>query len=562
MNGVVNVDITEPCVEQTLETQINDQQQIIKNRLIKHRLRLAVAVIFLGLLINEAGSISGDLKNMLSGLITVSILWVGFEFIKQLRAKNIIDEFKQTSALVEHCLISSDLLEVTLLESKLSLMVNVMSTKQDKLLCLYAQSVIFSVSQHVNNLKVNQYKQTLQQQYKQGSFRLIREYSKRLDKHPLMQVKNKLDIVFNKLTARRADLQSRWDITYDTLSWWNKLKYAEGPNFSELDADIATLQSMKTKFDMKHQDDLDKLNKDYLAKKVTALKRLETDYKSASNFVIQHYSLTGSTPAVIESELLKVAGWAGAFGLAYSLWDDFMTTHQVYDALRNVNGNFEGMSDAEVWLETLWMSEDSLAGLASLTKGAYFEELVAADTQGELFEHFNHPDTDITIDGVAYQLKATDSASYVNSVEDGILVMSTSEVAETTSAIDSGFTNAELSADVDMALDGIGVDIGDAMTDGLLSGLGGLGFFATLNGINHASDRYNKGCAGEEAIFEGIAVAIEGTAKAMVDTGEMVYNIAMSRPSRAVGRGIVKVFKKIDEKIEEAEKAEKEKNNR
>ena len=121
-----------------------------------------------------------------------------------------------------------------------------------------------------------------------------------------------------------------------------------------------------------------------------------------------------------------------------SITGDLYSANAVFDALRGVNSNFENMSNTEIWWETLWMSPESLAGLTSLTKGAYFEQLVAGDTGGELFEHFNHADTDITIDGIEFQLKATDSVGYINSVDDDIPVITTSEVAAQSTAIDSG----------------------------------------------------------------------------------------------------------------------------
>ncbi|MGB1292772.1 MAG: hypothetical protein ACPG5Z_11570, partial [Pseudoalteromonas sp.] len=94
--------------------------------------------------------------------------------------------------------------------------------------------------------------------------------------------------------------------------------------------------------------------------------------------------------------------------------------------------------------------------------------------------------------------------------------------------------------------------------DAILSGVGTLGIFATLNGINHASERYNKGVDGVEAIFEGAGVAIEGTAKGLVDASEMVYKAAMSKPSRFIGRTLVKGLKKLDDKLfEEPSKEEK-----
>ncbi|MEZ5497411.1 MAG: hypothetical protein R3F25_11405 [Gammaproteobacteria bacterium] len=78
------------------------------------------------------------------------------------------------------------------------------------------------------------------------------------------------------------------------------------------------------------------------------------------------------------------------------------------------------MSNSEIWWETLWMSPESHAGLVSLTKGAYFEQLVASDTGGQLHEHFNNPDTDIVLGGVEFQLKATESVTYINSVDEEI----------------------------------------------------------------------------------------------------------------------------------------------
>ena len=86
----------------------------------------------------------------------------------------------------------------------------------------------------------------------------------------------------------------------------------------------------------------------------------------------------------------------------------------------------------------------------------HLEQLVTNDTGGELFEHFNNPGTDITIDGIEIQIKATDSVSYIASVDDEIPVIVTSEVAEKTDSIDGGYTNAELTTTVEQALgDGV-----------------------------------------------------------------------------------------------------------
>jgi hypothetical protein len=47
-----------------------------------------------------------------------------------------------------------------------------------------------------------------------------------------------------------------------------------------------------------------------------------------------------------------------------------------------VNGNYAEMSDFDVWLDTLMIPGEQLAGRASLTKSAYFEKLVEADFGG------------------------------------------------------------------------------------------------------------------------------------------------------------------------------------
>ena len=249
--------------------------------------------------------------------------------------------------------------------------------------------------------------------------------------------------------------------------------------------------------------------------------------------------------------MLQKALWFSAMSVPVSVWADVDSAMDVYDVLRSVNGNFDGMSDADIWWESLIMPAESLAGLTALTKGAYFEQLVAADSGGQLHEHFNHADTDIVIDGVAFQIKATDSEQYIYSVEESIPVIATSEVAATTAAIDSGYSNEDITNTVDLALGGTVVDVGDTAADAILTGLGGLGLFATIEGINHASAKYENGGDGVEAIFEGAGVAIEGTARALVGAAEMGYNVLNSRPSRFVGRTLLKGLKKLDEKLME-----------
>ena len=65
-----------------------------------------------------------------------------------------------------------------------------------------------------------------------------------------------------------------------------------------------------------------------------------------------------------------------------SAWSDISQAGNIYDTLREVDGNYAEMSDIDVWLASLTLPAESLAGLVSLTKGAYFEKLVEADFGG------------------------------------------------------------------------------------------------------------------------------------------------------------------------------------
>ncbi len=361
---------------------------------------------------------------------------------------------------------------------------------------------------------------------------------------PLVVVEANICETVRKLEKRREQLSDEWDVIYKTLSWWDKLNHGLGPDFSEIDQATKELQGMHSKLLTKHATDFAHLDKHFDALKNRADARI-----AASQQYIERIIAIEATRDSEKELPLKMAMWLSALSVPISISADVMAAGNIYDALRNVNGNYASMSDTEIWWDTLFMRANELAGLSSLTKGAYFEQLVAADTGGTLFEHFNNPATDIIIEGEAFQLKATASAAYVNSVDENIPVIATSEVAEITRALDSGYSNESLTESVNLALGGSVVDIDDTAIDALLSGIGGLGVFATLQGINHAAERYNNGGDGVEALFEGFGVAIEGTARAMVGTVELGYKVLSSKPSQFVGRTVLSGLKKLDEKF-------------
>jgi len=364
---------------------------------------------------------------------------------------------------------------------------------------------------------------------------------------PLIHAETALRETLQRFQKRREELALQWASTYEAFSWWNKLKYPAEPNFKEFDQAISQLRCMHNKLLAQHAEDFTRLEKHFSELKNRAEARITSSQQQIEQFIAHEVTRERVNELPLRAGLIL-----SALSVPVSLWDDFTTASNIYDALRSVNGNYAGMSDSEIWLETLFMPAENLTGLTSLAKGAYFEQLVAADTGGALFEHFNNPGTDIVIDGVAYQLKATSSAAYVNSVDADIPVIATSEVAEQTRAIDSGFSSIELDHSVDLALGGSVIDIKDTALDALLMGAGGLGLFATIQGINHAAERYENGGDGIEALFSGAGIAIEGTARALVGTAELGYKVLASAPSRFIGRTVLTGLKKLDDKMMEA----------
>lgn len=368
--------------------------------------------------------------------------------------------------------------------------------------------------------------------------------SKKIENNPLIKTKELIKLTLKDLKRRRRKVNDQWNVTYHNFSWWNKLKYPDKLDLSEMDKSILKLKKIEKDFDKNHSNDIEDLNAYYRKAIERSEVRIDNEYKKIL-VILEEVKLD----LVDDVNLFHKAFWFSSFLIPISFWEDFSNAANVYDSLRKVNGNFQDMSDSEIWWESLWMSEKSLSGLISLTKGAYFEDLVADDTGGVLFEHFNNPDTDIAINGTLYQLKSTDSISYIATVDEDIPIIATTEVAEKTEAIDGGYSNEELTNTVELALGGAVVDVDDTVLDAVLMGAGSLGLFATIRGINHAQQKFDSGMDGVEAIFEGAGVAIEGTAKGVVDASEMAYKVVMSRPSRFVGRLGLRVLKKIDEKL-------------
>ena len=115
------------------------------------------------------------------------------------------------------------------------------------------------------------------------------------------------------------------------------------------------------------------------------------------------------------------------------------------------------------------LDENQIPGLVNNVKGIaheiYYVEMENGDgdsIEAYLFEDTNHPDYDVVLydketgDTVQVQLKASDSASYVQEAADELgsdQVLVTSELAERMGFKSTGISNEKLQADVEDVVD-------------------------------------------------------------------------------------------------------------
>ncbi|MFN3725232.1 MAG: hypothetical protein ACK4SZ_02890 [Allosphingosinicella sp.] len=367
---------------------------------------------------------------------------------------------------------------------------------------------------------------------------------------PAIQAESMITDSLSRLKQHKAAAERQLDEKRERslLKWWLDLTR---PTFEEVDAKIEKLEFALRR--LIASDCIAKTNEHF----ATLLSRVQTrtgeiERLSLSAIPISRH-VSFDDDRVVHNALLL-----SALSIPVSAWRDISLATSVYDTLREVNGNYALMSDVDIWLATLTMPGPELAGLASLTKGAFFEKLVEGDFGGERFEHFNHPDTDILIDGVAYQIKATDSISYIDSVDDNIPVISTSEVAGITASLDGGYTNEDLTNIVDSALGGTVIDVGDTALDAVLAGVGGVGIFALLRGVQHASARYKESGDALASLVEGANATAISTTRSAVNLAELAtkgtLSIVTSKPMRFTGRMLLSGVKRVDQWLVQEEK--------
>ncbi len=370
---------------------------------------------------------------------------------------------------------------------------------------------------------------------------------------PIVLAKQRLVDAIANLKLQKAEAEKELDRQREMK--WLKLWFdMTRPDFAEVDEKIVELEAALCRLRKSGALEAESGRYDALAARIE--KRTKEIERAAIKAIPQDHS-----EQFDEDRILRNATWLAAFSVPVSAWNDFSKAGDVYDSLREVNGNYLEFSNFDIWLDTLTMAPAELAGLGSLAKGAYFERLIESDFGGQRFEHFNHPDTDIVIDGTAYQVKATDSAAYVEGVPDDIPVISTTEIAEITGSIDGGYLNADLTETIDLPLGGTVIDIGDTTVDAVLTGVGGVGIFAILKGVWSGSAHYRETGNALEALSAGLSTTAVSTARTAVNAAEIVgrgtVGFFRSRPMRFAGRVIAAGSRRMDNWLEETQKEER-----
>lgn len=337
---------------------------------------------------------------------------------------------------------------------------------------------------------------------------------------------NRIVMAYNRLSAHKQALMDYRDKCLSMRkkqSWWKKLT-APGFDDYEFEKSMRDVEHSLSSIVPKYKN----VTIAYENKVVSVIRRCE-QAKQAYRQEFYKHKENGF------DKLMAVGLLSAAASIPISIVLDLNKAGDIYDVLRSVNGNYTNMGDFDIWMQTLLMPDESLQGLIALTKGAYFEQLVADQYQGTLHEHFNHADTDIAINGVEHQIKATDSLAYIETVDLDTPIIATTEIASASRAIDSGITNFELNHDVASALGGSIIDASDVMFDAALSGLGGVGIMATISGATAATRKYKETGSLILASGSGIGATSVGVAKTAVNTAELSYKVGKFGVKAVIG---------------------------
>mgnify|MGYP004452164975 CR=1 FL=1 len=498
----------------------------------------ACAFLTTGALVTGAGALAGSLSFFITDPFTLSMGGAalalgsagGAAALVRRKAESRMERFGVAELVVQKLLHASSSAEILDLRADLD------AQAIDEPAVVYLLSLRDrEISKHLSSVKDREVRLEREAAVRhlcaQAGGRLNKQIEALREDDPFLRAKRTLRNAIRSIGEQKTAAQRQIDeaIEKSFLKWrkqWSR------PDFAEVDVKIAELEDALRTLEQSPQ--FRQADQRFAELAVLVERRVRDVETIALTAIPQSREEAFDSDWVVRNAL-----YVSALSVPVSAWGDLSQTSDIFATLRDVNGNYEGMSDADIWLDTLMMPGEQLAGLVALTKGAYFEELVQADFGGVRFEHFNHPDTDIVIDGIEYQIKATDSASYIDSVADHIPTIVTSEKAEITGSIDGGYTNEALTDGVELALGGPIIDFSDTALDAVFAGLGFISIVGLVKGIARGSRIYRETGDAVEGLASGVGVTFEESVWAVINSVELVTRGALavgtSKPARYLG---------------------------
>lgn len=227
----------------------------------------------------------------------------------------------------------------------------------------------------------------------------------------------------------------------------------------------------------------------------------------------QFMDTVGAAAATLVNERVNIGVFSATImmlmdkgsGIA-SIADDSL----VLEAFRRSDNELADASAAEVAAYFSSYSDEAQQGIISNVKGIY-HELAFVDAENadgdawiaEVMPSTNHPGVDVVLTNsetgeiVELQLKATDSAQYVNSAltdgANGVQVLATEEVAKRVGEVESsGFSNEEITADVEDFAAALETSAEDTLIDTFTDTILPIGLATTAVGAASRASRGEK----------------------------------------------------------------------
>ena len=217
---------------------------------------------------------------------------------------------------------------------------------------------------------------------------------------------------------------------------------------------------------------------------------------------------------------------SGVIPAGASAMGDVSEANAIFDAAREANGKFEFMSNNEIVEYCHGLSDTQLNGMVSLVHGRYFENIVADETGGTLFESHTHANTDMILDGTEISIKSNDATA------DSITEF------ETISPKDLNMNDEALIGRTAEVMDG---DIIDA-TDALISGTVGFGTMAMLQAAGRSLEEWESLDEYEKTKMRAAWLGTKATAGAAASTAKGTWSLL-----KLAGKGMKKAYETWDD---------------